>query len=211
MVPKIILVGDFGENAEQFAKKITKMVREGTDLAPKTGVDYNEYHKFILAADDQPAPYFIVANTGEEGADEEVEQLTELLKPLGYDIEHGDIKEYLPAPDFNRWTEEKRLDALAKKFGITRIDLAEMAPDPEIIKLITTEAIWDYKILPIHLELENDCLVVAVVDPLDSVEVDNIRQLAGHYVRQCLCSKSDFIAKYIELFGEDEDPETPAG
>jgi len=86
---------------------VAKHIQETTQLAPKTVVESGHDSEVIDALNSDPRPYFIIANTTEEGAKEENEILTEALKCFGFDIEWAIIQEFFMAPEFERWTGEQ--------------------------------------------------------------------------------------------------------
>jgi len=95
--------------------------------------------------------------------------------------------------------ESQILDALSKQLGIPKIDLGEVAPDPELASLIDAEVIKRHKALPVKLE-GND-LIVAMVDPLNLMAIDDIRLATGYDVKPYICSEKALDMRFQELFG----------
>ena len=95
--------------------------------------------------------------------------------------------------------EAQILDALARQLGIEKIDLGTEPPDPEIAALIDPEVIKRHKALPIRLD--GNELVVAMVDPLNLMAVDDIRLATGYDVRPYICSEKALDVRFQEIFG----------
>lgn len=103
-MPNIKLIGFTEEQANDLIPKIAEAIRTKTDLAGKAVITHFPGSTCVSVADLSPMPYLAICNTSEDGTVREFEVLTEALKPLGYDIEWWDIKEFFAAPNFERWT-----------------------------------------------------------------------------------------------------------
>ncbi|KKU98573.1 MAG: Secretion system protein E [Candidatus Jorgensenbacteria bacterium GW2011_GWC1_48_8] len=219
-MPNIKLVGFKKVKADELEALIAKEIRGKTSLADKVVITIYPGSTCVSAAVSavgiaKVMPYFHIDNTCEPGAMEEFKQLTEVLKPFGFDIEWGRIKEFFPAPDFKPWsetvnvpTEDEKLEALSKELGVPRITLAEMTPDPELVDGFDYEAIKHHKIIPIKLAGVPVHLIVAMVDPRDLMAIDFMLLATGHEVLPRLCSEADFNRKLDELF-RDSSPTEP--
>ena len=95
--------------------------------------------------------------------------------------------------------ESQVLDALSKQLGIPKMDLGEVVPDPELATLIDAEVIKRHKALPVKLE-GND-LIVAMVDPLNLMAIDDIRLATGYDIKPYICSEKALEMRFQELFG----------
>ena len=99
--------------------------------------------------------------------------------------------------------EAKILDALALKFGVPMIDLSVESPDPEIAFLLNPKVIKKHKAMPVRLE--GNELIVAMVDPLDDIAIEDIRLSLGYDVKQVVCSEKYLAIRFEKLFGEKFD------
>lgn len=95
--------------------------------------------------------------------------------------------------------ETQILDALSRQLGIPKMDLSETVPDPELASLIDPEIIKRHQALPISLEGNN--LVVAMVDPLNLMAIDDIRLATGYDVKPYICSKKALEMRFQEMYG----------
>lgn len=95
--------------------------------------------------------------------------------------------------------ESQILDALANQLGIEKIDLGDEPPDPELVNLIDPEVIKRHKAMPV--QLEGDTLIVAMVDPLNLMAIDDIRLATGYEIRPRICSEKALEVRFQEIFG----------
>jgi type IV pilus assembly protein PilB len=100
-------------------------------------------------------------------------------------------------------SEENIFKALSAKLGIAYVKIKDIAIKPSIIQKIPVKFVNHYKIIP--LELKDNALVIAMVDPLDVRTLDDIRLLLGLEVRGVLASESEIqegIRKYYGVGAE---------
>ncbi|HYE79039.1 MAG TPA: ATPase, T2SS/T4P/T4SS family [bacterium] len=91
------------------------------------------------------------------------------------------------------------LDILSKQLDVPKIDLFEEGVDREVASLIDPELIQRHKAIPVRLE-GND-LVVAMVDPLNLMAIDDIRLATGYEVQPRICSEQALERIYQDMFG----------
>jgi len=101
-MPNIKLIGFSQEEAEKLIINVANEVRDKTTFAEKVAIT-NFPGSTCVSTILTPMPYFCICNTSEGGTTEENEQLTEILKQFGYDIEWGKIEKFFQAPDFPEW------------------------------------------------------------------------------------------------------------
>ena len=82
---------------------VARHIQETTNLAEKTVVQKSPGSIVIDCETLEPRPYFIIANTTEEGTNEENEIIKKSLEKFGYDIEYGEIKDFFMPPDYESW------------------------------------------------------------------------------------------------------------
>jgi len=95
--------------------------------------------------------------------------------------------------------EAQILDALSRQLGIPKIDLGEIEPDPEIAGLVDPEVIKRHKAMPV--QLDGNELIVAMVDPLNLMAIDDIRLATGYDVKPYICSEKALEMRFQDMFG----------
>lgn len=101
-------------------------------------------------------------------------------------------------------THEDLINFLGKQLGISCIDLSSFAPDSETLLSISKNLVEQHKIVP--LKKEGKKLVVAMVDPLDIIALDNVSQITGFELQPMVATESDikkFISRYYGELPED--------
>lgn len=91
------------------------------------------------------------------------------------------------------------LDILSKQLDVPKIDLFEEGVDREVASLIDPELIQRHKAIPVRLD-GND-LIVAMVDPLNLMAIDDIRLATGYEVQPRICSEQALERIYQDMFG----------
>ena len=74
-------------------------------------------------------------------------------------------------------TEEALERALAEQFGLEYVDLSGFKVDDNILATITPDLVYRYHFVP--LELREETLVVAIADPTDVIQLDDLELLLG--------------------------------
>ncbi len=95
--------------------------------------------------------------------------------------------------------ETQILEALSKQLGVPMMDLGDNAPDPEVASLVDPELIKRHKAIPIRLD--GNELIVAMVDPLNLMAIDDIRLATGYDVRPYITSEKALEMRFQELYG----------
>jgi type IV pilus assembly protein PilB len=95
--------------------------------------------------------------------------------------------------------ESQLLDVLAQQLGVPKIDLGQIPPDPEVVGLVDPEVIKRHKALPVRLD--GNELVVAMVDPLNLMAIDDIRLATGYDIKPYICSEKALELRFQELYG----------
>lgn len=165
------------------AKPTAKSPSRVNEATPPVGVPAAVASKPAPAAK-KPAPpknrfAHIDANTRQLGQklvdlgvldDAQLESLYEEMRTL--DIRLGDL-----AVERGLVTAEQLLQATAELHGMRLVNLEEMKPQPEAVKLVAETMAKLYKMVP--LTYENDTLTVALADPNNLMALDDIRNLLG--------------------------------
>lgn len=95
--------------------------------------------------------------------------------------------------------EEEVMDVLAKQLNIEKLDMYEANIDQDIAKLVTPDLIQRHQAFPIRLEGNN--LVVAMVDPLNLLAIDDIRLSTGYEVSPRITSPHGLKFAFDKYFG----------
>lgn len=93
--------------------------------------------------------------------------------------------------------EEKLTSFLSKQYGIPAINLLDYEIDPSVIKLIPSEVVRKYQIIPV---MKTGAIVtIAMADPSNVFAVDDIRFMIGYNVETVIATESSLkiaINKY---------------
>ena len=94
--------------------------------------------------------------------------------------------------------DENLAESLAKQKRLPLISLGERFPDPGAVRLLTEKFIRTRQVLPV--DLEGGALVVAMVNPLDVVTLDDVRVITGYDVSPVVVTSSSFQETVEYLF-----------
>jgi type II secretion system protein E len=100
-------------------------------------------------------------------------------------------------------SEEKVFTLLSRKLDTQYIKLKDKDIDPLIIQKVPAKFASHYKIIPV--DFKDNCLVIAMADPLDLRTLDDIRLLLGVEVKGALASEpgiQEAIRKYYGVGAE---------
>ncbi|MDO8489100.1 MAG: GspE/PulE family protein, partial [Candidatus Omnitrophota bacterium] len=100
-------------------------------------------------------------------------------------------------------TQEKVLTALSEQLNIPYLNLKDRDIDPLVIKKVPAKFASYYKIIPV--EIDNNVLVIAMIDPLDVRTLDDIRLLLGMEVRGVLSSETEIQEAIRKYYGVGAD------
>ncbi len=100
-------------------------------------------------------------------------------------------------------TQEKVLTTLSEQLNIPRLNLKGRDIDPLVIKKVPAKFASYYKIIPV--EIDNNVLVIAMIDPLDLRTLDDIRLLLGVEVRGVLSSETEIQEAICKFYGVGAD------
>jgi type IV pilus assembly protein PilB len=101
--------------------------------------------------------------------------------------------------DLQLSTEEEVQDVLASQLGIEKVNLYEERVDAEVCRLISSDMITRHQAMPIRQEGNN--VIVAMVDPLNLLAIDDIRLSTGLDVVPRITSPHALKFAYDQLFG----------
>jgi len=101
--------------------------------------------------------------------------------------------------DMEILVQDQILDILSKQLDVPKIDLFDEPVDREIAGMIDPELIQRHKAIPVRVE--NNELIVAMVDPLNLMAIDDIRLATGYEVKPRICSEQALDRVYQDMFG----------
>jgi len=96
-------------------------------------------------------------------------------------------------------TEDEVQDVLAEQLGIEKIDLYEDRIDTEVARMISADMIQRHQAMPVRQEGNN--VIVAMVDPLNLLAIDDIRLSTGLDVVPRITSPHALKFAYDQMFG----------
>ena len=96
-------------------------------------------------------------------------------------------------------TEDEVQDVLASQLGIEKIDLYEERVDHEVARLISADMITRHQAMPVSQE--GNEIIVAMVDPLNLLAIDDIRLSTGLDVVPRITSPHALKYAYDQMFG----------
>jgi len=99
-------------------------------------------------------------------------------------------------------TEKELCQTLAEELGFNFIDLSELELKPELSQLLPDNLAKRYNVVPV--KFENDKLVVAMIDPLDTNAVDDIMLMTGFEVETLMATETDIRRAINRIYGTGE-------
>ncbi len=102
-------------------------------------------------------------------------------------------------------TPDEILDALSRQMGIQKVDLYEEEIDLAIARLLSVEKIQQYRAIP--MKEVDSTLLVAMVDPLNVIAIDDIRISTGKAVKPLITSEESYKHAFDEYFGKAHEAE----
>ena len=112
-------------------------------------------------------------------------------------------------------TDEQLAEALAAQKRLSMVHLGDILPDPRAVSLLTERFIRVRRVIPV--DFDREALILAMVDPLDVVTLDDVRVITGLEVVPVVATTSGF-AETVELVfsnkgaltvGDDGEETTP--
>ena len=127
--------------------------------------------------------------------------LEELGKALLIQKNSGlDLKKILISEGF--LSEDELLGLISYYMYVPCLDLLKFRVDLEVIKLLPENLARKYQILPLHRIA--DIVVVATVEPLDVITLDNLRLAFVYEIRQVLCKEGQITPCIDKYYSSDQ-------
>lgn len=95
--------------------------------------------------------------------------------------------------------EQTLLEFLSKQYGVKPVDLNKVEIDPSVIKLIPTEVVQKYNVIPVRRV--GSVITIAMMDPSNIFAIDDIKFMTGYDVDVVVASESAIasaMAKYYD-------------
>ena len=112
-----------------------------------------------------------------------------LDRALSYQKEHGSkLGEALIKLGYI--SDEQFAEALAAQKKLSVVRLEEVFPNPRVVALLPEKFIRAREVIPV--DFDRDALILAMVNPLDVVTLDDVRMMTGHDIVPVVATSSDF-------------------
>ncbi|MBI3620970.1 MAG: type IV-A pilus assembly ATPase PilB [Nitrospirae bacterium] len=96
--------------------------------------------------------------------------------------------------------EDKLLQFLSRQYGIPSVDLNTLALDESIVKLVPTDVVQKYHVVPV--KRSGAVLSVAMVDPTDMFAIDDIKFMTGYEVVPLVASEGAITAMINKYYDQ---------
>jgi len=96
-------------------------------------------------------------------------------------------------------TEEQLTSFLSKQYGVPSVNLADYEIDPAVIKIIPSEVVQKYQLIPVNRA--GATLIIAVSDPSNLFAIEDIKFMTGYNIEMVVASERDIktsIDKYYD-------------
>jgi type IV pilus assembly protein PilB len=97
-------------------------------------------------------------------------------------------------------TEGQLTSFLSKQFGVPSVNLADYEIDPSVIKLIPSEVVQKYQLLPVNRA--GATLVIAVSDPSNLFAIEDIKFMTGYNIEMVVASERDIKASIDKYYDQ---------
>ena len=94
--------------------------------------------------------------------------------------------------------EQTLLDFLSKQYGVKAIDLNKIEIDTSVIKLIPTEVVQKYSVIPVRRV--GSVITIAILDPSNIFGIDDIKFITGYDVDVVVASESAISASMARYY-----------
>ena len=99
---------------------------------------------------------------------------------------------------FSYLPEQPLLQFLSKQYGVQAIDLSKAEIDSSVIKLIPTEVVQKYNVIPIRRV--GSVITIAMMDPSNIFAIDDIKFMTGYDVDVVVASESAIVAAMAKYY-----------
>ncbi len=92
---------------------------------------------------------------------------------------------------------------LSRQHNYPAVLLKDEAPSQDALKLLSYENAKEFMAFP--LRMAGNTLQVAMVEPTDSVAVEELQDLLNKELSVCVCSEQDLVGAFVKHYGIDEE------
>ncbi len=96
--------------------------------------------------------------------------------------------------------------SLARRHGITYLDLSQQRVSPDAAELIPLRTLQ--RVVAIPVQLKGDRLMIAIADPTNILAIDELRLATRHAVEICIANREDIVSEIDKLVRQNEVIET---
>lgn len=128
--------------------------------------------------------------------EEQLQQALAKQKQLGGSESLGDV-----LVNMGLIGEKDRIRCLGDQWGVPFIDLTDLEPEPEAIKMVSQELARRQKVLPIARK--NGKLALAMRNPLDIFVIDEIRLMTGVEVEPMIALEEEIVTAITRCYRSD--------
>lgn len=96
--------------------------------------------------------------------------------------------------------EAKLLKFLSQQYGVPAADLTKIEIDPAVVKLVPSEVVKKYLVVPI--KRMGATLSLAMVDPSDVFAIDDIKFMTGYNVEPIIAAESSVVELINKYYGK---------
>jgi len=97
-------------------------------------------------------------------------------------------------------TEEQLTSFLSKQYGVPSVNLADYEIDPTVIKIIPSEVVQKYQLLPVNRA--GATLIIAVSDPSNLFAIEDIKFMTGYNIEMVVASERDIKASIDKYYDQ---------
>ena len=97
-------------------------------------------------------------------------------------------------------TEEQLTSFLSKQYGVPSVNLTDYEIDPTVIKIIPSEVVQKYQLLPVNRA--GATLIIAVSDPSNLFAIEDIKFMTGYNIEMVVASERDIKASIDKYYDQ---------
>lgn len=94
--------------------------------------------------------------------------------------------------------EDALIDFLSKKLRLIKFSLTDFSPTKELLSLLPADFVWKYKVIPLFRE--HDELAVGLLDPLNTVLLEELRFRTGLFIKPYLVKEEELNNILIQYY-----------
>lgn len=101
--------------------------------------------------------------------------------------------------------EEVIVDALARRFGVEKVNPAAQQINDEILAMVSGQVLRKYRMIPLGYKEGNANMIrVAMADPMDLNAMDDFSIITNYQVEPCIAAPTDIMRALDKYYGDTE-------